>query len=409
MPASRILEFIRRRTWSLLFVLAILAVLAVVAWRTVQGPQLPARQVSKINLVQTVVASGRIETPLRVDVGSQLTGTVAQVPVAQGQAVTKGQLLIALESSEQQAAGVSQAQARLVQLDKLALPAARQSLSQADITLQNTRRQYERTRQLREKNFVGQAALDDARRNLEIAESQLQSARLQVQSNDNGGAEQQLARATLQQADASLAAARARLALTRILAPHDGLLITRNVEQGDVVQPGKVLMVLSPAGPTQLVLQIDERNLAQLRIGQQAQASADSYPDQRFIATVAYINPGVDAQRGSVEVRLDVAAPPPYLRQDMTVSVDIEVGRRANVLAVPADSVRDANAATPWVMKVENGRARRQALRLGLRGTGQMEVLDGLAEGDLVLAATEDIAIGKRLRPQLPARERTAQ
>ncbi|MDO8300761.1 efflux RND transporter periplasmic adaptor subunit [Lacisediminimonas sp.] len=414
MSASSILESIRRRTWTLLFILAVLIALAIAGWRTLQGPTITAWTVGKVNLVQTVVASGRVETPLRVDVGSQLTATVADVPVAQGQAVSKGQLLIGLENSEQRAAleqaraGVSQAQARLAQLDKLALPTARQSLNQADINLQNTRRQYERTRQLREKNFVGQAALDDARRSLDIAESQLQSTRLQVQSNDSGGADRQLARAALEQANATMSAAQARLALTRIAAPHDGVLISRNVERGDVVQPGKILMVLSPAGPTQLVLQIDERNLAQLRIGQQALASADAFPNERFPARIVYINPGIDAQRGSVEVRLDVGAPPAYLRQDMTVSVDTEIARRGMVLAVPADAVRDANSATPWVMKVQDGRATRAHLRLGLRGTGQIEVLDGLREGDLVLPATEDVAVGKRLRAQPVSRDRAS-
>jgi HlyD family secretion protein len=414
MSASSILESIRRRTWTLLFILAVLIALAIAGWRTLQGPTITTWTVGKVNLVQTVVASGRVETPLRVDVGSQLTATVADVPVAQGQAVSKGQLLIGLENSEQRAAleqaraGVSQAQARLAQLDKLALPTARQSLNQADINLQNARRQYERTRQLREKNFVGQAALDDARRSLDIAESQLQSTRLQVQSNDSGGADRQLARAALEQANATMSAAQARLALTRIAAPHDGVLISRNVERGDVVQPGKILMVLSPAGPTQLVLQIDERNLAQLRIGQQALASADAFPNERFPARIVYINPGIDAQRGSVEVRLDVGAPPAYLRQDMTVSVDTEIARRGMVLAVPADAVRDANAAAPWVMKVQDGRATRAPLRLGLRGTGQIEVLDGLREGDLVLPATEDVAVGKRLRAQPVSRDRAS-
>ncbi len=59
-----------------------------------------------------------------------------------------------------------------------------------------------------------------------------------------------------------------------------------------MVQPGKVLMVLSPSGETQLVLQIDERNLAKLKLGQKALASADAYPAQRFAAELVYINPG---------------------------------------------------------------------------------------------------------------------
>ena len=84
------------------------------------------------------------------------------------------------------------------------------------------------------------------------------------------------------------------------------------------------------------MLQIDERNLGKLALGQKALASADAYPDQRFAAVVSYINPGVDITRASVEVKLTVADPPDYLRQDMTVSVDIEVareGRRAGAAA----------------------------------------------------------------------------
>ena len=75
-----------------------------------------------------------------------------------------------------------------------------------------------------------------------------------------------------------------------------------------MVQPGKVLMVLSPAGETQLVLQIDERNLGRLKLGQRALASADAYPQERFAAELVYINPGVDAQRGTVEVQAARAA-----------------------------------------------------------------------------------------------------
>ena len=106
------------------------------------------------------------------------------------------------------------------------------------------------------------------------------------------------------------------------------MLIARNVERGTVVQPGKALLVLAPAGDTQLVLQIDENNLGLVALGQKALASADAFPDKTFAAEVTYINPGIDITRASVEVKLTVAEPPDYLRQDMTVSVDIEVARR---------------------------------------------------------------------------------
>jgi HlyD family secretion protein len=180
-------------------------------------------------------------------------------------------------------------------------------------------------------------------------------------------------------------------------APVAGTLIARNVEAGDVVQPGRVLMTLSPHGRTQLVVAIDEKNLALLALGEPALASADAYPTLRFPATLAYINPGVNATTGAVEVKLDVTAPPAVLKQDMTVSVDIEVARRAQALIVPLAAVRDAGG-VPWVLRLEGRRAVRRSVQLGLRSDGLAEVLGGLSEGDAVLVGAADVEPGARVR-----------
>jgi HlyD family secretion protein len=171
------------------------------------------------------------------------------------------------------------------------------------------------------------------------------------------------------------------------------------------VQPGKELMLLAPGGETQVVVEIDEKNLAQLALGQQALGSADAYPQQRFGAELFYINPGIDALRGSVEVKLRVPSPPAYLRQDMTVSIDIEVGRRTNVLTIPSTAVYDAALAQPTVLAVEGSRAVRRPVRLGLKGDGRTEVEGGLAEGERVVAApvAESVGPGQRVRAAAPA------
>jgi HlyD family secretion protein len=150
------------------------------------------------------------------------------------------------------------------------------------------------------------------------------------------------------------------------------------------------------------VVQIDEKNLKLLHEGQPALASADAYPEQRFAAQLVYINPGVDAQRGSVEVKLAVPQPPPYLKQDMTVSVDIEVARKPAAILLPTESVRDADTAAPWVLKVEDGRVHRRPVKLGLRSKGWCEVLQGVRPGDEVVPATAanpvTLAEGARVR-----------
>jgi HlyD family secretion protein len=369
------------------------------------GPKVEVVEAVRREVVQAVVATGRIESPFRVDIGAQVVGTVVRVPVEQGQAVAAGQTLIELDAAEAHAlvrqaeAAVIQAESRLRQLRELQLPVASQSLRQAQANYANARAQFERNRKLFDSGFIGQSVLDESQRNLDVAQTQVDTARKQVDAAGPHGSDYALAVAAREQANAGLQAARARLAYTRIVAPTTGTLIARNVEHGDVVQPGKTLMVLAPAGETQIVVQIDERNIGKLRLGQPALASADAYPEKRFACEVAYINPGVDAQRGTVEVKLRVPEPPQYLRQDMTVSVDIEVARSPGALALPADAVRDATGAAPWVLLVEGGRAVRRKVELGLRGTGWVEIRSGLSAGDRVVPAGAPIQPGTRLRP----------
>ena len=396
-----------RRRWLVRGIAAVIALstLGFVLRNVIFGKPVAAVRAERGDIVQTVVASGRIMSPQRVSVGAVITGRVARIPVREGQTVVSGDVLMALDDNDERAAvaqastAVAQAEAKLRQLRELGLPAAQQSLVQAQANVTQLQRQFERTRELKAKGFISQAALDEAQRNLDVAESQLRSAKLQVQSNSPAGSDSALAQTALAQARASLGAAQAKLDDTVIRAPVDGTLIARAVEPGNVVQPGKELMALAPVGETQVVVQIDEKNLAQLKIGQKALGSADAFPRERFPAELVYINPGIDALRGSIEVKLRVPNPPAYLRQDMTVSVDMEVARRANAVVVPADAVHDANGASPWVLVVDGGRARRRPVELGLKGTGRVEITKGVAPGDnLVPASQQGVSDGQRVR-----------
>ncbi|MEO3715100.1 efflux RND transporter periplasmic adaptor subunit [Roseateles flavus] len=366
------------------------------AWRNWEGPAARWQQVQPRDLVRTVVASARVQAPHRVELGAQLTGTVRQVRVEEGQSVEAGQLLLSLESSEAQAnwqaaeLAVQQAEARLRQLLEVQAPAAREAERQAQANLAQIRAQHARQADLFRQGFIGQAALDEASRALQVAEAQARAATLQRQSGDPQGADLALARSTLAQARASALAAQARLEYMSLKAPVAGVIVNRSVEPGQVVQAGKVLLLLAPGGASELVAQIDERNLGLLQAGQPALASADAYAEQRFEAKVSEISPGVDAQRGSVEVKLTVPKPPAYLRQDMTVSVEIEVARHLQALSLPMEAVLQPESTQPWVWVLDaDDRLQRRELRLGLRAGGLVEVLQGLKAGERVLLAPE--------------------
>jgi HlyD family secretion protein len=280
---------------------------------------------------------------------------------------------------------------------------AEQALRQAQVTADFTRAALRRSEDLFDKNFIGAAALDEARKSAELAQAQQRSAQQQLASAGPQGSDFAIAQTAVAQAQAGVAAARARSQYAQIRAPVDGVLISRNVEAGDVVQPGKLLMTLSPLGRSQLVLAIDEKNLHLLALGQKALVSADAYPQTHFDATLVFINPGVNPQTGAVDVKLDVAQPPAFLRQDMTASVDIEVAQRKATLLVSAGVVHAPESAQPWVLRMEGARASKVPVQLGLRSAGFYEVLGGVQEGELLLPTSAAVAPGDRVSLRAPS------
>ncbi len=404
----RVSHAIWTHKWFALLVVVLAALGGWQAGRLILGVAVVVDPVVRGDLVQTVVASGHVETPFRVEIGSQITGTVQDVLVEEGQRVSKGQPLVAIEAGELKAAvvqaegAVAQAEARLRQLRELTLPAARESLTQAQATLLNAQQIYDRTADLAKNGYATKASLEDAQKNLDVARTQMRTAELEVFTSSPGGSDYVMAETQLNQANANLDTARSRLSYATIVAPRDGVLISRNVERGTVAQPGRALLVLAPTGDVQLVLEIDEKNLGLIAVGQKALASADAFPDKTFPAQVSYINPGIDITRASVQVKLTVPAPPDYLRQDMTVSVDIEVAQRSGTLILPLRDIHDALTGSPWAMIVRDSRAHKQPVRLGLRANTHVEILEGAAQGNLAIPVTAGVMTGQRIRPVLP-------
>lgn len=241
--------------------------------------------------------------------------------------------------------------------------------------------------------------LDEARRSVEIAKAQKNAAEAQQTATAPRGVDSSIALSVLAESQAQLAGAMARLEQTRLVAPTDGTILLRTVEPGHTVQPGSTLFEMAADGETQLVIEPDERNLAWIRLGQKARASADAYPQEIFDAEVSYIAPAIDPQRGSIEVRVRVPEPPGFLKPDMTVSVDLTVASKTRVLTVASDAVRGAATSAPWVLAVAGGRIARRNVTLGIRGQGHTEIISGLDEGaDVVLAPDATLVDGQRVR-----------
>ncbi len=388
--------------------IALVAAAAVWGWTTQRGTLVDAVAVQAQPLVRTVQFSARVATLSRVEIGSTVTGRVEAVRVREGDAVRAGDLLVQLESDEARAAlaqaeaAQRQAQARLAGLRGTGRQALRATQDQAEATLRLARAELARAQQLVAQGFVSASRIDEAQRALDVAQAQRDAARAQVQANAEAGADLVQAEAQLQAARATTQAARTRLEQTLLRAPTAARVLTREVEPGQIVQPGKVLLRLALDGPTQLKAQVDERFLAQLQPGQPASVVADAHAGQPFAAQVLSLSPLVDAQRGAVEVKLALPqAAPAFLREDMTLSVEVETGRRERALVLPLAALQGgATETSSQVWVAEDGRARLRPVALGLRTLEAAEVREGLAEGTQVLLAP-NLQEGQRVRPRL--------
>ncbi len=369
------------------------------------GPRVPAVPVVRQDLVETLVVNGRVLAPSRASLGTEVTGTVRQVLVEEGASVAQGEPLIQLNEEEAQAAfekaaaELRQAETKRAELSQVLSRLKRESLEQARATLEKARRKVERLRSLHRQELVSSSDLEDATLEFDLAQSRLAAAEVEVRSYAPGGIEEKAAEANLEAARSAYELARVKLARCRVIAPAPGRILTRSVEPGDVVQPGRTLLTMALEREIQLLAQPDEKNLRVLKTGQKALASADAFPGDPFEARVFYISPSVDLNRGTVDVKLSAPNPPSFLKPDMTLSVEIETGRKPQAFVIPLSVIRDL-AKNPWVLTVEKGRAMKRHLVLGVRSQSHAEVIEGLAEGDLVLEPGKPkVQPGMRVRP----------
>jgi HlyD family secretion protein len=373
---------------ALLLIIPVLLLAGWMIWRQLQGPELPGYRLETRPLVQRVVASGEVDSQSLAQVGSEITGVIAVRHVREGDAVKAGDLLLELRDDEQRAR-LREAEAALQQLIDSSRPQAQATLREAQNNLEQADRELQRRETLFERKLLASEALEQARRATLTARVVRDRARFAAAAVGEGGSEEQVLRQRLE-------AARANLAKARIHAQVDGIVQTREVEPGDLVQPGRTLLTIARSGSSEILLPLDEKNLAPIELGQAARIIADAYPDRVLPARVSFIAPSVDTARGTIDVHLDLLEPADFLRQGMTVSVNIETGRREQALVLPNDALRARDGTRAQVLRVNDGVVERVGVRLGMLGTALSEVSEGLAAGDLVLIG--DAEEGQRVR-----------
>jgi HlyD family secretion protein len=401
-------------------------------------------------VMETVAASGQVSGRRESVVGSPVQGVVAELCVDEGDVVRRGQPLARIQNNVAQAQvrqaeqALRTARAQLVQTEAGARPSelqasraqvqqaeatvgqreaqvaqARAAVTQAEARRELAQKNLERNRYLLREGAIARQSVDQAemeyraavaevasaregvataQANLAAARAAVAAARAQSRTLEEGPRPEAVlvARLRVREAEAALQVAReqARSAIAR--APFAGTVTKIITERGGPVGTNGILRLVQTGRP-EIPVDVDESNLANLRVGQPAVITSSTFRDARLEARVTRISPQVDPARGTVEVRLVPSRSVSWLRPGETVNVNIITAPSAPRLVIPRSAIRREGDRTV-VLLVKNGRAVAQPVTLGPVEGDLVPVLQGLTPTDLVVRQADQVTPGARVQ-----------
>lgn len=401
-------------------VVAVVAAVAVVQSRKAKGIRVRTAKVERKNLVQLVTANGTVQAKTKVELSANIMGQITKLNVEEGDRVKKGDLLLVIDQVRY-ASAVASARSSLQAL-QAELVRVEEAAAQAKRDYDNSRAQYR-------DGIIAMADLDRSKSQYDQAVASTKRAERQVE-----------------QARADLASAQDALDKTEIRAPMDGIVTRRNIEQGEVVvtgtmnNPGTVLMTISDMSTVEAVLEVDQTDVPELRIGQKAAIRIDAFPEQTFPGEVSEIGSspiqGTSALGGAAtgtdyEVKVTLLKHPEHIRPGLTVTADITTATRDDALTVPigalvlrqpeAKGTPGASKAAPTpppaggkpetvaarskdiegVYVVAGGKAEFRPVTTGIKGEMDVEAMNGLKEGEQIVVgpfkALRDLTPGAQI------------
>lgn len=328
--------------WKFAIIVPIVIGLSIAAWWWWRGPTITIVRVTRGAAAEIVYATGAVEPETWSRSAPLVRGHIVERCRCEGKTVKKGDLLARLDDKE-----------------------AIATLNDLRALEEFQHREFDRQTQL--------------------------LARGATTSQTYQRVESELARVRAQ-----IAAQAQRLNYYKLVAPMDGIVLREDGEVGDMVDPGTVLYRIGLEKPLWVVAEVNEEDIPRVHVGQKALLRTDAFAHHVLPGFVKQITPAGDPAAKTFRIRIGLPDDTP-LQVGMSVEANIISREAYDVLLVPANAVVNNG-----LIVVENGRALRRKVRVGIRGTGFIEIVNGVTEEEFVASpATADIKDGARVRPQV--------
>jgi HlyD family secretion protein len=362
--------------------------------------QIEVTNISLIDIIETVAATGKIQPEVEIKLSSEVSGEIIKLPIIEGQQVKKGDLLVSINPDLVQAQ-VNQSQASLQNI--------KAQLTQAEANLNNLKLNFERNKSLYEKGVISKSEWERTFTDYEVAKANVKSAYYNVQS-----------------AESSVKQSRDNLARTSIFAPRDGTISKLSVELGERVvgtaqMAGTEIVRVANLNNMEVEVDVNETDIVKVNVGDSTIVEVDAYLKREFkgivteIANTAENTLSVDQVTNfKVKVRIlpesykDLSADKPEnsspFRPGMTATVDIITNKKENIIGVPISAIvikTDTSSAKKKKIVKETissktekfecvfvkigDVAKLRVITTGIQDDSNIEITSGLKEGDEVI------------------------
>ena len=371
-----------RHPFAVLGIIILFAIAALVIFRLSTG--------ARTDTSKTRIITVGVESPLRqdldirlaytadispnqvVNIFSRVDGHIEKLHVDKGDFVRANQLLVEIDHTDYQHA-VNQAKANL--------SAAKAKVSQQDAVVRNAKLTFDRMQTLIKDQFVSQQDLDNAEVNFDAAEAAQESLRAQVN-----------------QTNVALAQAERNLAYSYIRAPFSGYIAERNLDTGAYVSSATAststmsrgIMSLHDIHTVRVLIEVVEREIPLVKVGQKAELRAEAYPDQAFEGTVTRIVQALNRATRTMTVEVDLPNRDRRLKGGMFARVEVLVSTHHQALQIPIDAVSRLEDAQ-YVYVVREGKARRVDIEIGAHSGNRVEITKGLIDNEQVIVSGKDL------------------
>lgn len=307
-----------------------------------------------------------------VNIFSRVDGYISKLYVDKGDFVQANRLLVEIDHTDYHHA-VNQAKANLA--------AARAKVTQQDASVRNAKLTLDRMRALIKDQFVSQQDLDNAEVNTDAAIAAQESLRAQVK-----------------QMEVALAQAETNLAYSYIRAPFSGYIAERNLDLGAYVTgaatststTSRGILSLHDIEVVRTLIEVVEKDVPLIKLGQKAEVRAEAYPDRAFEGTVTRVVQALNRATRTMTVELDLPNKDHLLKGGMFARVEVLVGKHANALQIPIDAVSRLEDAQ-YVYIVRDGKAERVSVDIGVRDENRVEITKGLIGDEQVIVSGKDL------------------